>query len=176
MTITIIEAVGLISMDTSIFGKKGKSDPFIQIMALPSTASHNFASLQSLSPSKRKSIMNKKHQKRTILHKTTTKKSTLNPHYDESFSFKLLASHQPTIVLGVYDYDLASASDPMGEATFSLVDGVYGPNTTHEAWLQVMPTSSCPKASGSIKCSVTFGLTPAPMVSEKLRNQFIVCL
>jgi len=53
----------------------------------------------------------------------------------------------------------------MGEACFDLSG--KRPNFTHDLWLQVEATSSCPKASGSIHARVTFSLNPPPMKTRR---------
>ena len=62
LVVVLVQAAGLIAMDQSFFNKKGRSDPYVKI-----TAEH---------------VVGKK-ERTEELGKTTTKKRTLSPMWDE---------------------------------------------------------------------------------------------
>ncbi|KAL2078499.1 hypothetical protein ACEWY4_026184 [Coilia grayii] len=87
LTVCIMEAKNLKKMDVG-----GLSDPFVKIVL--------------------------QHQgKRLKKKKTTVKKNTLNPYFNESFSFEIpFAQIQKVqVIITVYDYDKLGSNDPIGK-------------------------------------------------------------
>ncbi|OXA53649.1 Synaptotagmin 1 [Folsomia candida] len=92
LTVCILECKNLKKMD---FG--GLSDPFVKINLY---------------------LNGKKFKKK----KTSVKKNTLNPYFNESFTFELTAEQVPKahIVLTCLDYDRIGTCDPIGKVTSEL--------------------------------------------------------
>lgn len=89
LTVVVLEAKNLKKMDIT-----GSSDPYVKLSLL----------------------LNGKRVKKK---KTTMKKQTLNPYYNESFTFDVPFEHiqKVSLVVTVVDYDRISASDPIGQVT-----------------------------------------------------------
>ncbi|AWP18414.1 putative synaptotagmin-1-like [Scophthalmus maximus] len=87
LTINIMEAKNLKKMDVG-----GLSDPFVKVVL-----QHN--------------------GKRLKKKKTTVKQNTLNPYFNESFSFEIPFSQiqKIQVVITVYDYDKLGSNDPIGK-------------------------------------------------------------
>lgn len=87
LTVCVMEAKNLKKMDVG-----GLSDPFVKVVV-----QHN--------------------QKRLKKKKTTVKQNTLNPYFNESFSFEIpFAQIQKVqIVITVYDYDKLGSNDAIGK-------------------------------------------------------------
>ena len=121
VSITIIEAAGLIAMDKSMLNSKGKSDPYVQLQA----AVNDGAKIST-----------------TVFDKTKHKKGTLSPTWNESFTMELTAHHSPLVHLLLFDKDFGSGDDEMGEVKidlFELKDGIQ-----HKAWHNVKPSKVSP--------------------------------
>ena len=54
--------------------------------------------------------------------KTTTKKRTLSPVWDEPFTIKLTKNHRPVLTFRLFDYDVGSANDEMGILSVNLLE------------------------------------------------------
>ncbi|XP_026856979.2 synaptotagmin Vb isoform X1 [Electrophorus electricus] len=87
LTVNIMEAKNLKKMDVG-----GLSDPFVKIVLL-----HN--------------------GKRLKKKRTTVKKNTLNPYFNESFSFEIPFEQiqKVQLLITVYDYDKLGSNDPIGK-------------------------------------------------------------
>uniref|UniRef100_A0A8B9JFV9 Synaptotagmin-1-like n=1 Tax=Astyanax mexicanus TaxID=7994 RepID=A0A8B9JFV9_ASTMX len=87
LTVNIMEAKNLKKMDVG-----GLSDPFVKIVL-----QHN--------------------GKRLKKKKTTVKKNTLNPYFNESFSFEIPFEQiqKVQLLITVYDYDKLGSNDPIGK-------------------------------------------------------------
>lgn len=87
LTVVVLEAKNLKKMDVG-----GLSDPYVKIALM----------------------MNGKRVKKK---KTSIKKCTLNPYYNESFTFEVPFEHiqKVTLVVTVVDYDRVGSSDPIGK-------------------------------------------------------------
>ncbi|TMS15618.1 Synaptotagmin-1 [Larimichthys crocea] len=87
LTINIMEAKNLKKMDVG-----GLSDPFVKVVL-----QHN--------------------GKRLKKKKTTVKQNTLNPYFNESFSFEIPFSQiqKVQVIITVYDYDKLGSNDPIGK-------------------------------------------------------------
>ncbi|XP_017551616.1 synaptotagmin Vb [Pygocentrus nattereri] len=88
LTVNIMEAKNLKKMDVG-----GLSDPFVKIVL-----QHN--------------------GKRLKKKKTTVKKNTLNPYFNESFSFEIPFEQiqKVQLLITVYDYDKLGSNDPIGKS------------------------------------------------------------
>ncbi|GMH66620.1 hypothetical protein TrLO_g6671 [Triparma laevis f. longispina] len=139
VNLTIKEAAGLIAMDSSFFNKKGRSDPYVKV-----TAEYEKGN-------------NKKDDE---LAKTTTKKKTLSPLWDESFTIQLSEFHTPKLSFRLYDYDVGSSNDEMGILSIDLKK--LAPNKINEKWHNVMPSPGCRNASGSLEISLSYMMKAAP--------------
>jgi synaptotagmin-1 len=86
LTVVVLEAKNLKKMDVG-----GLSDPYVKMALYLGT-------------------------KRIKKKKTTVKKCTLNPYYNESFTFDVAFEHvqKVSLVITVVDYDRISSSDPIG--------------------------------------------------------------
>uniref|UniRef100_A0A8C5HLP6 Synaptotagmin-1-like n=1 Tax=Gouania willdenowi TaxID=441366 RepID=A0A8C5HLP6_GOUWI len=85
LTVNIMEAKNLKKMDVG-----GLSDPFVKVVL-----QHN--------------------GKRLKKKKTSVKQNTLNPYFNESFSFEIPFSQIQVLVITVYDYDKLGSNDPIGK-------------------------------------------------------------
>ncbi|XP_077595539.1 synaptotagmin Vb isoform X2 [Stigmatopora nigra] len=87
LTVNIMEAKNLKKMDVG-----GLSDPFVKIVL-------------------------QQNGKRIKKKKTTVKKNTLNPYFNESFSFEVPFEQiqKVQVVITVYDYDKLGSNDPIGK-------------------------------------------------------------
>ncbi|XP_077415443.1 synaptotagmin Va isoform X1 [Vanacampus margaritifer] len=87
LTVNIMEAKNLKKMDVG-----GLSDPFVKVVL-----QHN--------------------GKRLKKKKTTVKQNTLNPYFNESFSFEIPFSQiqKVQVIITVYDYDKLGSNDPIGK-------------------------------------------------------------
>ncbi|XP_068605727.1 synaptotagmin Va [Brachionichthys hirsutus] len=87
LTVNIMEAKNLKKMDVG-----GLSDPFVKVVL-----QHN--------------------GKRLKKKKTSVKQNTLNPYFNESFSFEIPFSQiqKVQVVITVYDYDKLGSNDPIGK-------------------------------------------------------------
>ena len=65
--------------------------------------------------------MDGKKKKTTEMGKTKTKKRSLSPIWDESFTLKLTNHHTPILTFRLYDYDVGSANDEMGQVKLDLL-------------------------------------------------------
>lgn len=92
LTVCILEAKNLKKMDVG-----GLSDPYVKITLM----------------------MNGKRIKKK---KTSIKKCTLNPYYNESFVFEVPFEQvqKVQLVIIVIDYDRIGTSDPIGKGKFNL--------------------------------------------------------
>jgi hypothetical protein len=111
------------------------------------------------------------------LNKTSIKKKTLNPIYNETFNVELTDDHAGYITLEVYDYDTVGDDDIMGCCVVSLTDliqaGNGGGNTSSsdavdavEREDDILPCTGCSTAKGKIKYSINFTRTPTPRIEE----------
>ncbi|XP_051925390.1 synaptotagmin Vb isoform X1 [Hippocampus zosterae] len=87
LTVNIMEAKNLKKMDVG-----GLSDPYVKIVL-------------------------QQNGKRIKKKKTTVKKNTLNPYFNESFSFEVPFEQiqKVQVVITVYDYDKLGSNDPIGK-------------------------------------------------------------
>lgn len=92
MTVVVLEAKNLKKMDVG-----GLSDPYVKIALM----------------------MNGKRIKKK---KTSIKKCTLNPYYNESFTFEVPFDQvqKVTLVITVVDYDRIGTSEPIGKVCMPL--------------------------------------------------------
>uniref|UniRef100_A0AAY4EHY8 Synaptotagmin n=1 Tax=Denticeps clupeoides TaxID=299321 RepID=A0AAY4EHY8_9TELE len=90
LTVCILEAKNLKKMDVG--GLSGKQNPYVKIQLL-------------------------QNGKRLKKKKTTVKKNTLNPYYNESFSFEIPLEQMQKIivVVTVFDYDKIGKNDAIGK-------------------------------------------------------------
>ena len=140
VNVTIKEGAGLLPKDRTFFNKKGKSDPFVRIM----------------------SDFNDGRKKRTTeLAKTATKKRTLSPIWDETFTLKLTSHHIPNLTFRIYDHDFGSACDEMGQVVINLLTDLEA-NTVVEKWYPVKVSPECEDATGSLQISLSYTLDPPP--------------
>ncbi|XP_037109838.1 synaptotagmin VIII [Syngnathus acus] len=87
LTVVILEARNLKSTDLD-----GRSDPYVKVQL----------------------ALDKRKWKKK---KTSVKKKTLNPYYNEAFSFKVTMAQiqRVTLVISVWDHDLMTPNDPAGK-------------------------------------------------------------
>ncbi|KAE8283637.1 Synaptotagmin-2 [Larimichthys crocea] len=114
LTINIMEAKNLKKMDVG-----GLSDPFVKVVL-----QHN--------------------GKRLKKKKTTVKQNTLNPYFNESFSFEIPFSQiqKVQVIITVYDYDKLGSNDPIGK--FWIGYGASGVGLRH--WSDMLANPRRPVA------------------------------
>nr|XP_040571601.1 synaptotagmin 1-like isoform X2 [Lepeophtheirus salmonis] len=114
LTIVILEAKNLKKMDVG-----GLSDPYVKIALM-------------------------QNDKRIRKKKTSIKKCTLNPYYNESFSFEVPFEHIQKVQLWVtvVDYDRVGASEPIGK----VVLGCEAKGAELRHWSDMMATPRRPVA------------------------------
>uniref|UniRef100_A0A8C4FQJ6 Synaptotagmin n=1 Tax=Denticeps clupeoides TaxID=299321 RepID=A0A8C4FQJ6_9TELE len=114
LTIVILEAKNLKKMDVG-----GLSDPYVKIHL----------------------VQNGKRQKKK---KTTVKKNTLNPYYNESFSFEVPSEHieKVQVVVTVLDYDKIGKNDAIGK----LFLGLNSTGTEQRHWADMLANPRRPIA------------------------------
>jgi len=114
LTIVVLEAKNLKKMDVG-----GLSDPYVKIALM-------------------------QNGKRLRKKKTTIKKCTLNPYYNESFSFVVPFEHiqKVQLMLTVVDYDRVGASEPIGKVLLGC--DVKGAELRH--WTEMLGTPRRPVA------------------------------
>ncbi|KAL2091074.1 hypothetical protein ACEWY4_013337 [Coilia grayii] len=114
LTVCILEAKNLKKMDVG-----GLSDPYVKIQLLQN---------------------GKKIKKK----KTTVKKNTLNPYYNESFSFEIPLEQMQKIlvVVTVFDYDKIGSNDAIGK----LFIGSKGSGTEQKHWADMLANPRRPIA------------------------------
>ncbi|XP_056594503.1 synaptotagmin Vb [Triplophysa dalaica] len=114
LTVNIMEAKNLKKMDVG-----GLSDPYVKIVL-----QHN--------------------GKRLKKKKTTVKKNTLNPYFNESFSFEVPFEQiqKVQLVITVYDYDKLGSNDPIGKTLIGY--GATGVGLRH--WSEMLANPRRPVA------------------------------
>ncbi|KAA0704988.1 Synaptotagmin-2 [Triplophysa tibetana] len=114
LTVNIMEAKNLKKMDVG-----GLSDPYVKIVL-----QHN--------------------GKRLKKKKTTVKKNTLNPYFNESFSFEVPFEQiqKVQLVITVYDYDKLGSNDPIGKTLIGY--GASGVGLRH--WSEMLANPRRPVA------------------------------
>ncbi|XP_063071263.1 synaptotagmin-2 [Engraulis encrasicolus] len=114
LTVCILEAKNLKKMDVG-----GLSDPYVKIQLLQN---------------------GKKLKKK----KTTVKKNTLNPYFNESFSFEIPMEQMPKIlvVVTVFDYDKIGSNDAIGK----LFIGSRASGTSQKHWSDMLANPRRPIA------------------------------
>uniref|UniRef100_A0A8C7P926 C2 domain-containing protein n=1 Tax=Oncorhynchus mykiss TaxID=8022 RepID=A0A8C7P926_ONCMY len=120
LTINIMEAKNLKKMDVG-----GLSDPFVKIVL-----QHN--------------------GKRIKKKKTTVKKNTLNPYFNESFSFEIPFEQiqKVQVVITVYDYDKLGSNDAIGKTFMGY--GATGVGLKH--WSEMLANPRRPVAQWHVLC------------------------
>ena len=144
--VTILKATGLAAMDKNLFGKSTRSDPYVKVCYPRRT--------------RRGSGM-----RMTVVGQTSVQKKTLNPVWNESFSFKIdkfssLSSQSQSqsqqkhcLELRLFDRDITSADDPMGTAVVPLPIDFSDDIITTTQWYAVDPRSA-KKAAGKIQVKI----------------------
>ena len=132
--ITVISGTGLVPKDTSLFGKKS-SDPFVVL-----------------------SVGGRK------LGKTKTVKKNLNPEWNESFKLNVDAKdavrlRSSKLVLSIFDYDMLSSPDPMGEVVIPVEQLMNG--QVLDDHLPVANCKGCDDASGLLHVKISMQLRHA---------------
>ncbi|XP_059078950.1 synaptotagmin 1-like isoform X2 [Tigriopus californicus] len=114
LTIVVLEAKNLKKMDVG-----GLSDPYVKIALM-------------------------QNGKRLRKKKTSIKKCTLNPYYNESFSFEVPFEHiqKVQLLVTVVDYDRVGASEPIGQVLLGC--DTKGPELRH--WSDMLATPRRPVA------------------------------
>ncbi|XP_028967744.1 synaptotagmin 1 [Galendromus occidentalis] len=114
LTVVVLEAKNLKKMDVG-----GLSDPYVKIVLM----------------------MNGKRLKKK---KTSIKKCTLNPYYNESFSFEVPFEQiqKVQLVVTVVDYDRIGTSDPIGKVTL----GCNATGTELRHWMDMLASPRRPIA------------------------------
>ncbi|KAJ7984563.1 hypothetical protein DPEC_G00356090 [Dallia pectoralis] len=120
LTVNIMEAKNLKKMDVG-----GLSDPFVKIVL-----QHN--------------------GKRIKKKKTTVKKNTLNPYFNESFSFDIPFEmiQKVQVVITVYDYDKLGSNDAIGKTFMGY--GATGVGLKH--WSEMLANPRRPVAQWHVLC------------------------
>ena len=121
-------------MDSSMFSKKGSSDPYCKVMC------------RELSG------------KVTQVSKTKTVSKNLNPEWGYEKTFLLTKEHSSIVTLTVWDHDKMSGDDPMGSVTLPLVN-FMGHGTSAEPVIQELAVEACEgcaNATGTMTVSVAF--------------------
>eukprot|EP00064_Thunnus_orientalis_P019296 superscaffoldBa00004765_g19412 len=123
LTVNIMEAKNLKKMDVG-----GLSDPYVKIVL-------------------------QQNGKRIKKKKTTVKKNTLNPYFNESFSFDVPFEQiqKVQVVITVFDYDKLGSNDPIGKTFMGY--GATGVGLRH--WM------SGGRASEGAGCIAFWGFSPA---------------
>lgn len=141
LTIVILEAKNLKKMDLT-----GSSDPYVKVSLLVNgnlPKIPRMSSFRSLSYWLNRTFKLSLTQscwsigKRVKKHKTSIKRNTLNPFYNESFTFQLPLSqvHGAQLILTVTDYDRIGRSDPIGQIALS---GVSSEASESRHWLDML--------------------------------------
>merc|ERR1712223_531757 len=114
LTIVVLEAKNLKKMDVG-----GLSDPYVKIALM-------------------------QNGKRLRKKKTSIKKCTLNPYYNESFSFEVPYEHiqRVQLLITVVDYDRVGASEPIGKVLLGCDQ--KGPELRH--WSEMLSSPRRPVA------------------------------
>ncbi|XP_051986520.1 synaptotagmin-2-like [Xyrauchen texanus] len=114
LTVCILEAKNLKKMDVG-----GLSDPYVKIQLL-------------------------QNGKRLKKKKTTVKKNTLNPYYNESFSFEIPLEQMQKIIVAVtvFDYDKIGKNDAIGK----IFIGGKGSGTATKHWSDMLANPRRPIA------------------------------
>ncbi|KAI7802510.1 synaptotagmin-1b [Triplophysa rosa] len=114
LTVVILEAKNLKKMDVG-----GLSDPYVKIHLM-------------------------QNGKRLKKKKTTTKKNTLNPYYNESFSFEVLSEQiqKVQVVVTVLDYDKIGKNDAIGK----IFVGLNSSGTEQRHWSDMLANPRRPIA------------------------------
>jgi tellurium resistance protein TerZ len=122
--LTLIKGTGLVAKDRNMLGKKTSSDPYVEVWA-------------------------KNHQVPMRLGRTRTKKKTLEPLYNQTFTIDFqqgTSAEHPVFVLKIFDEDLLSEPDPMGIVTVPILPQV----ADDTRWYDVDPNSA-DVASGKLQ-------------------------
>ena len=114
--LTILKGRDLAAKDRNLLGQMTTSDPYVEIWA-----------------------------NNEIQGKTKTIEKTLNPEWNETFTFKLKGDH-PSVALKLFDANLIQSPDPMGVVTLAIPTKKKTSTKWHE-----IPKDSANDASGSIK-------------------------
>lgn len=145
--ICIHAAKDLLAMDVKLIGK-GKSDPYVKVLA---------------------------GGKREVF-KTEVMKKTVDPLWNASGKFQV-GPEEASIVLALFDHDLGSKDDPMGQVTIRLLDFVSdGSFIFKEQWCKVEAQKACPKAKGEVHVSLAFAPTPPPMPEKEVPITLLVAM
>lgn len=117
LTVVILEARNLKKMDVA-----GLSDPYVKLALINNQG------------------------KRLKKKKTSIKKCTLNPHYNESFSFELPfeQAQQVQLVVTVVDYDRIGQSEPIGRVVLGCDLTTGDSETSH--WMDMLASPRRPIA------------------------------
>ena len=90
--------------------------------------------------------------------KTATVSKNLSPEWNEKVLTDFIvgpkARKDPTVRFRIFDYDMMSASDPMGDVVIAL-DGLLD-GKPKDAWLPVQPCEGCKKVKGELHVIVSF--------------------
>jgi hypothetical protein len=97
---------------------------------------------------------------KVISHSSTTLAS-LRFHVT-SFTLKMTNHHIPILTFRVYDYDVGSANDEMGQVKIDLLKDLQE-NTIMDKWHKITPSPDCMDATGSLSISISYSLVPPPM-------------
>ena len=79
-----------------------------------------------------------------------------------SFTLKMTNHHIPILTFRVYDYDVGSANDEMGQVKIDLLKDLQE-NTIMDKWHKITPSPDCMDATGSLSISISYSLVPPPM-------------
>jgi len=92
----------------------------------------------------------------TQQHRTRTINKTLEPQWNEEFSFEI-TQNQGMLFLLIYDEDLRTPSDSMGQVVFPL-SGIPRDRTL-DVWLPVLPREPFQHISGEIRLKLAYEYT-----------------
>lgn len=123
----------------------GLSDPYVKIALMMNGQYASFRNQSTNSDSPSNSSSRAFPGKRIKKKKTSIKKCTLNPYYNESFTFEVPFEHiqKVSLVVTVVDYDRIGSSDAIGK----VVLGCSAPSGTElRHWMDMLASPRRPIA------------------------------
>lgn len=146
LRICVLRGEDLVAKDRNILGAKTASDPYAVV-----------------------------YVNNVRVGQTKHMNQTLSPEWNDVFEAVVDVSKPVPVKLQLFDYDMSSADDPMGEVTLdatkeSEVAWKNMDSDSFSRWFNVRPTRKCKNATGRVRLALFIRQRPPPMPAGHFRE------